>query len=106
MAGERFYNVLWDGRQVGSLVTIKKEPLQFYLKPETEAFDSLALPEGIVSHCGSSHYGVGETKVDLQKLVHTFPDDSKKIIEVLNKILGVTKEWLSGKKAVYDTPQN
>ena len=67
-AGKKFYNLIWSGRQVGSLVTTQKEPIMLYLKADAEAVQRELPSEqmGVVSNVKhTGHYGSGDTKVDL-----------------------------------------
>ena len=83
-AGKKFYNMIWDNRQVGSFVTTKKEPIQLYLKMgynelvehlSTDAMTFLTDVKNI------GHYGTGDTKIDLIAIA-----SGDKGIEILNQL--------------------
>jgi hypothetical protein len=84
MAGQRFYNITWNRRQIGSFVSIGKEPFTMYLKAEWTDF-TLKLNEDFrrfISDCQSiGHLGIGAIKVDLFEIVTS--NESMKIINDL-----------------------
>ncbi|MEK9509038.1 P-loop NTPase fold protein [Gemmatimonadota bacterium Y43] len=88
-AGKRLMNVLWGSRQIGSLVTTQKEPLQFYLKVDPDELRE-ALKDKLGDHApsvvhdvrGVGHWGTGDTKIDLVALHAT----GKKHVDILNEI--------------------
>ena len=69
-AGKRFLNVMWEKRQIGSIVTTQKEPLQVYMKADpTELMSILGENAGtVIDVSAEGHYGVGDSKVDLAAL--------------------------------------
>ena len=91
-AGKRFHNVLWNGEQVGSIVTTRSEPFQFYLKVEAEALESDATLKDYVCHFSGSHYGIGETKVDILGILKI---DDGGAIDVLSRLQRKTALWAS-----------
>jgi len=82
-AGKRFVNVLWAKRQIGSLVTTKKEPLQFYLRcnPDDLTSSHIDLKEFVIDVRNVGHYGIGESKIELLKI-----GSAKNGNEILNLI--------------------
>ncbi len=87
-AGKKFYNILWAGKQVGSLVTTQKDPILLYLKADAEAIIK-NLPEGAgtvvtdVKHVG--HYGTGDSRVDLPALAQM--SDGVQIMNAIHKTI-------------------
>jgi len=71
-AGKKFYNIIWAGQQIGSFVTTQKEPIMMYLKVDAEKIKKQIPIEQstvITDVRNIGHYGSGDTKVDVAKLV-------------------------------------
>jgi predicted transport protein len=83
-AGKKFYNVMWDKKQLGSFVTTQKEPIQFYLKIEYEKL-CLNFSDDEIKYFSDvknvGHYGSGDTKVHLIDLVQ-----NEKKFGIINKL--------------------
>ena len=84
-AGRKFWNIIWDKKQIGSLVTTKKELIQMYLKIDVNKLKT-NLPEEIVKFVQDvknlGHYGTGDTKICLNEI-----SDTSNGIEIMNSIL-------------------
>ena len=81
-AGKRFFNMLWDSEQIGSVVTTVKEPIQVYIKGDPENLTSIEMLKTFVKEIGSNHYGVGTVKVNCKALV-----DAEHPLSILNNLL-------------------
>lgn len=82
-AGRRFVNLIWDDVSLGSLVTAKRFPLQFYVSVEDPAAFLAAHP-GLATHlelAEKGHFGVGNLEVNVDGIA-ALPGDSH-------------REWLS-----------
>lgn len=91
-AGARFHNLVWDGKQIGSIVSTGGEPLQVYLVPEVEEFGEVASrhPE-LMKKADFGHYGVGETWFDARFLA-AVGDEAERIAlvdEVVETLLNL-----------------
>jgi KAP family P-loop domain len=94
-AGKRFHNMVWDGKQVGSLATGKAEPLQFYLKIDMDVLQEADSELGTyVSEC-LRHFGIGDAKIDVRALAKL---QRKESIRILNELLRAVTAWASTKK--------
>ena len=70
-AGKKFYNILWSGTQVGSLVTTQKEPIQLFLKGNYDEYISMvseSVAGYLVDVSDVGHYGTGDIKVEMLKI--------------------------------------
>lgn len=94
-AGKRFFNLVWDEEQVGSLVTCKTEPFQFYLKLDTEMLADEGELGKYASHCPGGHYGIGSAKIDVGSLAEMSKADA---IRTLNCLLSVVSKVASARK--------
>ena len=73
-AGKKFFNVLWDGRQVGTISTMKCEPIQIYFKVSPDTVHtglSEELRKYVQDYRGKGHRGVGDTKIEFALLAQT-----------------------------------
>ncbi len=79
-AGKKFFNILWRGKQVGSIATTQAEPIQIYLKGDYERYESLideSVKEYLIDVSSMGHYGTGDIQVDMDSLVESA--DAQKI---------------------------
>ncbi len=86
-AGKRFYNLTWDDLQIGSLATTKSEPIQLYLKGDPQQLASAVSGHTrryIEDVTGIGHYGTGNTKVDIRRLLSC---SSEQQVTVMNDLL-------------------
>ena len=85
-AGKRFCNILWNKKQIGSLVTTKAEPLRLYLKCNVESL-RIESPH-IIDVLGQSHYGIGDTKIDVTQIssLHNGQEEMNRILDAYLKI--------------------
>ena len=70
-AGKKFFNVLWDGRQVGSLVTTRSNTIQLYLcRPHGWLSGQLSESTArlVIDVTGVGHYGAGDTQVKVWEM--------------------------------------
>ena len=87
-AGKKIYNLIWSGKQIGSLVTTQKEPIIMYLKVEAKSVLEIfsTPPEGIIIDVrNTGHYGSGDTKINLPDLA--MRDDSVEIINTIHDVI-------------------
>ncbi len=93
-AGKKFYNIIWSGKQVGSIVTTQKEPIQLFLKGTCSGYSS-EVSESIkgylldVSDIG--HYGTGDTKVEILKI-----SSQPTGVTIMNEIFDAMQKELFG----------
>ena len=76
-AGRRFVNLIWDDASLGSLVTAKRFPLQFYISVRDAAAFRQAHPElsAQLESAERGHFGVGNLEVNLETLA-AMPEDA------------------------------
>ncbi len=93
-AGKKFYNIIWSGKQVGSIVTTQKESIQLFLKGTCSGYSS-EVSESIkgylldVSDIG--HYGTGDTKVEILKI-----SSQPTGVTIMNEIFDAMQKELFG----------
>jgi hypothetical protein len=83
-AGKRVFNILWDKKEVGSLVLTKKDGIQLYLKTPANGLKSGLLGDAsryITDVNDKPHWGSGDTKIDLYAM-----SESDKGIDIMNTI--------------------
>ncbi len=80
-AGSRFCNMVWDGRQIGSLVSVGYAPVQWWLKLDYHA--DREPPTRACRWDAGGHYGVGNLLVDIDVLL----GEGGGGVEQLNKLL-------------------
>jgi len=91
-AGKKFYNIVWGGKQIGSIVTTQKNIIQLFLKGTHSEYLS-NVSEGTkrflidVSEVG--HYGTGDIKVDIIEITN-----QPNCIEIMNEIFGAMQNQL------------
>jgi hypothetical protein len=69
-AGRRFVNMLWGDHSLGSLVTAKRFPMQFYVHARNPQ-EFLAANKDLRTHLDiaeSGHYGIGNMEVSVERL--------------------------------------
>jgi hypothetical protein len=85
-AGQKFKNVTWLKRQVGSIVSTQSNPVQFYLKGDynlyLETVNEEVKPFLFDVH-GVGHYGTGDTRVDIINIANT-PDGLNSMNNIFN----------------------
>ncbi len=95
-AGTRFFTVLWDNEEVGSIASTQQQPLQFYL----EVDDAELFIEGLSKEALTfvqdatlvSHYGIGNINVNLEALVSTTNKDARKVMNELLRALRLASQ--------------
>ncbi len=103
-AGKSFRNIAWGKKQIGSIVSIQGDIIILYINEKSlfgnqkndfiNVFRNHLQEDNrqYISHIQSSHYGVGEIKVDL--LAISKLDSQGKVTDVLNNILDVIRRFV------------
>lgn len=93
-AGKKFYNIIWGGKQIGSIVTTQKAPIQLFLKGEYRGYIS-KLSEGVKSYLVDvsdvGHYGTGDTRVKILEI-----SSQENGVVIMNEIFDVMQGELLG----------
>jgi hypothetical protein len=69
-AGKKFYNIIWDGRHIGSVVSTNSKPLRIFLR---SSFSSITehLSEDLLNFIEDAelytHYGTGKTRIKFEE---------------------------------------
>ena len=96
-AGQRLYNISWEGNQIGSMVTTQKEPIQVFLKVSRSKFETDTKLLTYLQHYTLSHYGVGDCKMNIKELTQL---DQQEALNILNKIHDLTLQSMRESKSV------
>ena len=97
-AGNRFCNLTWNQKQIGTIVSTQKAPIQFFLNHEVISMEELLQPlnekqRGYITEFHESHSGSGDIRVDLEKMV----DDGDKDL-TMNRILELITQAINKPK--------
>ncbi len=93
-AGKKFYNIVWGGKQVGSIVTTQKLPIQLFLKGDYHEYISKVSEEAksyLVNVAEVGHYGTGDTKVEILEIA-----SQERGVAIMNEIFDVMRGELLG----------
>jgi predicted transport protein len=85
-AGRKFYNITWNRRQVGSIVSTQGQPLQFYLKGNYDQYCEIVeedVKPFLVNVQSVGHYGTGDTRVELVDIANK-PEGLKMMNSIFN----------------------
>jgi len=97
-AGERYFTIVWNRKQIGSLVTLKTKPFLLRLKDPKENIlklipknsDELILKIVKDLDKGNTLTGIGDTELDCKELMNL--NDNSRAISILNTIFtAITK---------------
>jgi predicted transport protein len=92
-AGKKFYNVTWAKKQIGSIVSTQKQPLQFFLKGDYQLYCGTVANEtksflADVKNIG--HYGTGDTRVEIVDIA--MKQDG---LQIINSIFDAMQKQIS-----------